>query len=299
MGNRSDQDTVYAFDAASGQVAWKHTYPCKLDPKYYDGGPSATPTFDDGKIYTLSKQGQVFCLQAADGKVLWSAELAGALGAKIPTWGFSSSALIYGNAVLLNVGTRGTALDKNSGKVIWSTGNQAAGYSSFVPFEADGVKALMVLTAQTLAAVDPATGKELWAHPWKTSYDVNAADPIVSGNRVFISSGYNHGAALLEITGAGPKVIWQNKNMRNQHNNCVLIDGALYGFDGDSDSELKCLDFLTGAVKWSEKGLGKRSLTATDKKLIVLSEKGELVIVEANPAAFKPLARSQVLGGKY
>ncbi len=299
MGNRDNQDTVYCFDAASGQVLWKHSYPSKLDPKYYDGGPSATPTIDAGRVYTLSKEGQVFCLEAADGKVVWSVNLAKELDAKVPTWGFSSSPVILGNTVFVNVGTRGTALDKATGNVLWTTGKEAAGYSSFVPFTIGGTRGLALFTAQSVAAVDPETGKELWSFPWKTSYDVNAADPIVAGDHVLISSGYNHGAALLKIVDGKPVRVWENKRMRNQHNNSVLIDGALYGIDGDdSKAELKCLDFKTGEVKWTEKGLGKGALMAADGKLIILAEKGELVIAAADPTAFKPLARWQVLGGR-
>jgi outer membrane protein assembly factor BamB len=299
MGNRDDQDTVYCFDAASGQTLWKHSYPCKLDPKYYDGGPSATPTIDAGRVYTLSKEGEIFCLEAANGKVVWSVNLARELDAKVPTWGFSSSPVIQGNVVYVNVGALGSALDKTTGKVIWTTGKEAAGYSSFVPFTMGATRGLALLTAQTVAAVDPDSGKQLWAYPWKTSYDVNAADPIIAGDHVLISSGYNHGAALLKIVDGKPERVWENKRMRNQHNNCVLIDGALYGIDGDdSKAELKCLDFKTGEVKWTEKGLGKGALMAADGKLIILAEKGELVVAAVDPAAFKPLARWQVLGGK-
>jgi outer membrane protein assembly factor BamB len=146
--------------------------------------------------------------------------------------------------------------------------------------------------------VDPKNGNELWSYPWKTSHDVNAADPIVQDDFVFISSGYNHGAALLRIANGKPERIWENKQMRNQHNNSVLLDGALYGIDGDNNSDLKCLEFKTGDVKWAQKGLGKGALMAADGKLIVLSEKGELVIAAADPSAFKPLARWQVLGGR-
>jgi outer membrane protein assembly factor BamB len=220
------------------------------------------------------------------------------LKAKVPGWGFASSPVILGNAVFLNVGTRGTALDKNTGKVLWTTGDQASGYSSLVPVTLGNTKSLVLFTAQSVAAVEPTTGKELWSYPWKTSYDVNAAEPIVSGDHVFISSGYNHGAALLRINNGKPERVWENKQMRNQHNSCVLINGALYGFDGDSNSDLKCLDFNTGEVKWSQSGLGKGTLMAADGKLIVLAEKGELVIAAADPTAFKPLTRWQVLGGK-
>src|SRR6185295_3790157 len=108
--------------------------------------------------------------------------------------------------------------------------------------------------------------------------DVNAADPIIEGDNVFISSGYNRGAALVKINAGRPTVAWENKNMRNHFNSCVLLNGHLYGFD---ESELRCVELQTGNVKWTERSLGKGSLMAADRKLIVLGEKGELVIAEA------------------
>jgi outer membrane protein assembly factor BamB len=138
-------------------------------------------------------------------------------------------------------------------------------------------------------------GKALWRHEWKTDYDVNAADPIVAGESVFVSSGYNRGAAHLKIAGRQTSVVWENRNMRNHFNSCVLVEGNLYGFD---EGDLKCLNFQTGKVNWSEGSLGKGSLMAADGKLIILGERGQLVVTEASPAAFKPLSRAQVLGGK-
>ena len=126
-------------------------------------------------------------------------------------------------------------------------------------------------------------------------FDVNAADPVVSGARVFISSGYKHGGALLDVSRGSPQLVWENKNMRNQFNSCVLWQGHLYGVD---DNQLRCLAFDTGEVKWTDKISGKGSLMLADGKLIVLSEKGELFVAEASPAGFKPRSRAQVLGGK-
>jgi outer membrane protein assembly factor BamB len=298
MGNRKDRDTVYCFDAATGREIWKHTYDCKLDPKYYEGGPGGTPTVDGNRVYTLSKFGHLFCFDTETGSVLWSRQLVDELGVKVPTWGFSTSVLVDGDRLFLNVGSQGTALDKSTGQVLWQNGTSEAGYATPVPFTMGNQKALAIFAARSLVAVDPADGKEFWSHPWRTSYDVNAADPIIQNDLIFISSGYNRGGALLRVAGAKPSVIWENRNMRNQHNNSVLLDGTLYGFDGDSNSELKAVDFKTGQVKWSQRGLGKGSLMAADGKLIILSERGELVIADANSSAFMPLARAQVLGGR-
>jgi outer membrane protein assembly factor BamB len=298
MGNSDDRDTVYCFDAATGQEIWSHTYDCKLDPKYYEGGPGGTPTVDGDRVYTLSKFGHLFSFEADTGRVVWYRQLVDELGVEVPTWGFASSVLVDGNTLFINVGTHGIALDKATGKLLWTSGTAVAGYATPVPFTMGNRKALAVFATRSLVAVDAATGKALWSHPWRTSYDVNAADPIIHEDHIFISSGYNQGAALLRLTGGKPAVVWQNKNMRNQHNNSVLIDGALYGFDGDRNSDLRSIDFKTGQVNWSHRGLGKGSLMAADGKLIILSERGELVIAAADATAFRPLARAQVLGGR-
>jgi outer membrane protein assembly factor BamB len=306
MGNKDNQDTVYAFDAASGKVAWKHTYDEKLQPKYYEGGPSATPTVDGDRVYVLSKTALLQCLDAANGKVLWTNDVPQSVAAlndgkpaKTPDWGFAGSVLVFNNTLYVNVGKYGTALDK-SGKVLWTTGPEAAGYSTHVPYTLGGKTGLAIFAAKDVAGLDPATGKVLWSHPWKTSYDVNAADPIIQGDLVFISSGYKTGASVVRIANNSPTEVWKSKDaMRNQHNNCILIGDYLYGFDGDdSKAEFKCVEFKTGAVKWAQGGLGKGALTAADGKLILNSEMGELVFVTPDPAAYKEISRAQVIGKK-
>jgi outer membrane protein assembly factor BamB len=151
-----------------------------------------------------------------------------------------------------------------------------------------------VFNSSGLVILDPKDGRELMLHPWRTDWNVNAAIPIVSGDKVFISSGYNVGCALLQVSGDKPVVIWQNKNMRNHFNSCVLWKGYLYGVD---ESQLRCLDWETGDVKWTQRGLGKGSLMLADGKLIIMSDKGKLVIAEASPDEFKELASVKVLSG--
>ena len=294
-GNDGRQDTVYSFDANTGAVVWKYSYDAPVDPHYYEGGPSATPTVDDNRVFTISKRGLALCLDAATGKVVWSKDLASEPGAKVPEWGFAGSALVESGLVIFNVGDAGVALDKTSGKVVWSSGKGSAGYSSPIPFDQGGRHSVLMMALRSIVAVDPKTGRELWQYPWKTLYDVNAADPVIAGDRILISSGYDHGCALLQTTGGRPALQWQNKNLRNHFNSSLIIGDNIYGFD---ESELKCLDLKTGGVKWNEKSLGKGSLMAADGKLIVLGEKGHLVVADASPSAFKPLARAQVIGGK-
>jgi len=295
LGNARDTDTVFCFDANAGTVAWKYSYASKLDPKYYEGGPSATPTVDGDRVYTFSKRGLLQCLEAARGTVIWSKNLMAELKAEMPTWGFAGSVLIEGDLALVNAGSAGAALDKMTGKVIWFSGTGASGYATPVPFEAGSEHAAALAARQDVLAVRVKDGREIWRFPWRTDNDVNAADPIISGNRVFISSGYNRGAGVFDVASPPPKVVWENKNMRNHFNSSVLWKSHIYGVD---ENQLRCLVFDTGEIKWSEKSVGKGSLMMADGKLIVLSERGELMVADATPAAFKPISRAQVLGGK-
>ncbi len=300
MGNANEQDSVFCFDAETGKEIWKHSYPCPLDPKFYDGGSSVTPTVDGDRVFTLSRKGDLFCLDAKTGKVVWSKNLPQELGVEIPTWGFAGSPFVEKNVLLLNIGSHGTALDKTTGKVIWTSDKTPSGYSTAVPADFAGQRSAVFAGAKSIFAVAIKDGKKLWEHEWKTSYDVNAADPIIVGDKVFISSGYDHGCALLQIKDGKATVLWENKNMRNQLNSSVLLNGFLYGFDGNTGpkADLKCLEFETGKVKWTQAKLGAGALMAADGKLIIQTDPGELIIAEATPESFKPISRAQVLGGK-
>jgi outer membrane protein assembly factor BamB len=295
MGNTTNTDWVFCLDAETGKVVWGHSYPCPLAANNFEGGPCATPTVADGRVYTFSRKGDLFCLDSAKGTVIWSRNLNRELGLEIPTWGCASSALVEGAMVVVNMGSAGVALDRKSGKVVWVSAKGPGAYATPVPFKIGSERYLAILSRQSLIAVQAADGHEVWSYPWKTEYDVNAADPIVDGDKVFISSGYNHGGAVLKLTAQTPEKVWENKNMRNHFDSCVLWQGYLYGPD---DNGLRCLAFDTGELKWTYGEFGKGSLMVADGKLVGLSEKGELIIAEPTPAEFKPIARAQVLQGK-
>ena len=298
MGNVAEVDHVYCLDANTGATLWQHSYPCSSkDPNGYPG-TRCTPTVDGDRVYTVSREGHFFCLNAADGKVIWVKNFSKDFGGSAPTWGFAGSPLVEVNLVLVEVGGPGAsvvALNKMTGALVWKNGSEGAGYSSLIAYTEGGQRSLAIFSRETIVGRSMRGGTELWRHPWKTSYGVNAATLIVDGDKLFVSSGYNFGCALLQVSARPPRVLWQNKNMRNHVNSCVLWQNHLYGFD---EGELKCLDFNTGAVKWAQKGYGKGALMVADGKLILYSDNGKLGVAEASPAGFKEISNSQVLGGK-
>ena len=299
IGNENDRDTVYCLNSETGETIWMHSYNSPLEARFFDGGPTSTPTIDSEYVYTLGRQGDLFCFHSADGKVHWSKNIQQETKARIPAWGFSGSPSIHEELLLLNVGEAGTALDKHTGEIVWKSADRDAGYSTPLPIQRDGRWIALMGSAKYYLAVDLNTGEELWRHRWLTRFGVNAADPIIVGDDIFISSGYNRGCALLNISREDPMEVWKSKEMQNQMNSCVLIDGHLYGIDGDTTSErwLKCIEFSTGEVKWSEGDVGSGALMAADGKLIILSERGELIVAAATPMEFKPSARAKVLTG--
>lgn len=299
MGNAKDVDHVFCFDVKTGAEVWKHEYPLDLDKRMFEGGTAATPTIDGDRVYSVSHQGDLFCLDAATGKKVWYKHYQQDLGGKRPQWGFAGSPAVEGNMLILDIGGKGAstvALDKTTGAVVWKSGDDEAGYATPVIATIGGKRTAVLFKGAALIGLDVKDGKELWRAPWKTNYEVNAATPLVVGDRIFISSGYGTGCALFEISGGKATEKWRNKNLKAHIDSPVYSKGCVYGIDGDASSRaaLVCVDFSSGQVKWSQRSIGG-ALVAADGKLIILSEAGELIIADDSPTAFRPLSRAQVL----
>jgi outer membrane protein assembly factor BamB len=297
MGNSNEQEIVWCLDAANGSVEWKHVYPAALNPQYYEGGPGATPTFDSGKVFTIGKWGNVFCLDTKTGRVEWALDLRRE-GFHTNRWGFAGSPLVWHDLLILNAGSAGTALDRRTGRVVWSNGTNSAGYASPVLTHWQGKDIALIFAAKHLVALDPATGKELWRHPWETGWDTNNTDPIARDDKIFLSS-FTHGCALLTPGEGAPQVVYENKALFNNLSPGVLIGDYLYAFSGEAkkDTDFRCIHWPSGELKWSVKDPAFGSVMAIRENLLILTEKGELMLAKPGPTGLQPLARAQILGG--
>jgi outer membrane protein assembly factor BamB len=297
LGNTTNEDTIWCFDALSGKRFWRHSYPALLGPQYYEGGPGSTPTVDGNQVFTISKWGDVFCLDAAKGTVVWQHDLRKE-GLVPNRWGFAGSPLIWHGLVILNAGTAGTALDRATGRQVWCNGTNAAGYASPTLFNAAGRDQVLIFAAKYLLGLDPQTGQELWRHFWETGWDTNNPDPYIWTNHVFISS-FTRGCALLSLRQGKPEVIYDSKVLHNHLSPGVLLGDYLYAFSGEAhmETDFRCISLPRGELKWARKDPAFGSIISADGRLIVLSEKGELLLADASPAGLKPLARAKVLSG--
>ena len=300
MGNLADKDIVWCLNAQTGAVIWKFEYPLSIDKRMFEGGTASTPTVDGNRVYTVSHQGDLFCLDAATGHKVWYKHFQKEFGGRRPQWGYSGSPLVEGKLLIVDVGGKGTstvAFDKATGSVVWKSGDDEPGYASPLVATIAGKRTVVVFKASHLVGLDLKDGQELWRTEWKTSYNVNAATPLISGDRILISSAYGTGSGLYEVSAAGIKERWRNKLLKSHVSTPVIADGHLFGLDGQADPKaaLVCLDLATGAEKWREPGIGG-ALVAAGGRLVVLTEKGELIIAEASSSGFRPLSRTQVLG---
>ena len=187
---------------------------------------------DGDRVFTISKWGDVFCLDAAKGTVLWQRDLRRD-GVKPNRWGFAGSPLVWGDLVILNAGTAGIALDRSTGRIVWSNGTNAAGYASPTRFAAGGREAVLIFAAKHLVALEPQSGRELWRQFWETDWDTNNTDPLVRGERIFISS-FSRGCGLLSVANGKPEITYTNKVLRNHLSPGILLGEYLYAFNGEA-----------------------------------------------------------------
>ena len=251
MGNKADRDIVYCMNAETGKEIWTFPYDC---PGVRNGfpGPRAATSVDDKYVFTVSWQGQLHCLDVRTGKKVWARTMQD-FGCTFANWGCACAPLIHGNRVIYDLG-KIVALDKATGKKIWETKDFTSGYSSPVAFDLNGGTCVAAFPATALVVLDAADGRVVSTYPWQTQGNATVAMPVVVGDRLFVSSGYKRGCALVRPTAGEAEKVWRNKNMSNHVNTCVLHEGHVYGFDGQVGSgvnRLRCINIETGEATWT------------------------------------------------
>lgn len=299
-GHVAGQEVVHCLDASTGRSLWRFSHPVSLDPNLFEGGARATPTVTKEGVYMLSHEGHLLCLNPDSGALLWQKHLVRDFGGRKPEWGFSGAPLVDGERLIVDAGGAAgstLALNRFDGKLIWKSGSAAAGYASPVILPLEPEPALVLFKADGLHGCNPQTGKPLWSFPWETSYQINAATPLqVARDQIFISSGYNTGAALVAISKGAAVQVWRNKNLRAHINSPVLWGDSVFGIDGNTGGgNLVCLNARTGEKRWEEKSVKGGALIVAAGHLIVVSEKGDLVVAEASAEGFRQVHRQTVL----
>jgi outer membrane protein assembly factor BamB len=293
MGAYSDKEYVYAIDAGTGKELWS----AEIGPMFLNGwgdGPRGTPTVDGNRVYAISGQGGLICVEADSGAKVWLVDLHKNLGGETPSWGFAESPLVDGNQVVCTPGaSQGAlaALDKQTGKVLWRSEKltDPAAYSSIVVAEVGGLRQYIQMTADQVVGVAAADGRLLWRSNVAHNNTAVISTPIVHQDHVYVTTGYGAGCGLLKLSpdGKGTKAetVYTNKVMKNQHGGVVLVDDHVYGYS--EGSGWVCQEFKTGKSVWESKKLGKGSLTVADGRLYCYTEdKGTVVLAEAGPGGW-------------
>ena len=300
---RRGQEVVTAYQVETGRELWAHGW----DALYTDStgdGPRATPTWHEGRLYALGALGELRCLDARTGRLVWSKNILKENGASNIPWGMAASPLVVGDKVVVMPGGPNgksvVAYNARTGAHAWGALGDAASYTSPMLVTLAGRRQVLVVTGRSVAGLAPENGAVLWAHPWSNSSGINVAQPIVVGpNRFFISAGYGKGAALVEVGGAGDRLsaaaVWERPSMKNKFNSSVLHEGHVYGLD---EGMLTCVELETGQQKWKARGYGYGQVVLASGHLIVTTEEGAIALVRATPAGHTELARFNALEGR-
>jgi outer membrane protein assembly factor BamB len=301
---RGPQEVVAGYDVQTGRELWTNGWNALFTESLGGDGPRATPTWADGVVYALGATGELRALDEGSGRVLWRTNIIDENGATNLDWGMAASPLVVGETVVvLPGGPNGhsvVAYNRRTGKRVWSALGDKQAYSSPMLVTLGGVPQIIVFAATRLMGLSPHKGELLWDYPWQTPFDINAGQPLLVGdNRIFLSSGYGTGAAVIELTPNGSRFsvreVWRNNRMKNQFTSSVLHEGFVYGLD---EAILACLDVATGQLRWKGGRYGYGQVLLANGQLIVLAENGDLALVRATPERHEELARFPVLNGK-
>jgi outer membrane protein assembly factor BamB len=300
QGSRDRASVVFCLNRADGKTVWSAALGAKLN-KDVGNGPRSTPTVDNDRVYALTENGDLACLNAHNGSPVWRKNILKEFGGNNLGWLISESPLIDGDRVIVTPGGRGAgmvALDKMTGKEIWRATDlsEDASYSSCIAADVGGVRTIMNFTSRAAVGVRASDGKLMWRNSSAANGTANCTTPVFADGKVLFTSDYGTGAALLGLSAQGGEVkaqeLYFTREMKNHHGGVVLLNGYLYGFSGSSG--LTCIEFATGKKMWANRSVGKGSLAYADGMLYLLSEKQVVGLAEANPNAYVEKGRFSI-----
>lgn len=289
----SGENILYCLKVDTAEEVWRYTYEA---PRGRYAGPKCTPVAHNGFVYTFGQGGWFKCNDARTGELIWKRHAVEELGARRPHWQFPSSVRVHGRKAIVNAAESGVALDRETGEVIWVSPPGTGNYATPVLYEDNGRTLAVIVGRDRLYSVDARTGETVWVYPWSTPRSITAADPFIYNGLLYISSGYRHGGALLDISGSEPELLWQNRDLCSHFTSPIIMDGHIYGVNGNAgtSANLKCLDIEDGSVVWS-KELGFGNMMAAAGYIILVTENGSLYIIEADPLGYKEVSSAHNL----
>jgi outer membrane protein assembly factor BamB len=308
---RHDRETVTSYEVTTGRELWAHNYPAIFSESMGGDGPRATPTYHEGRLYSLGGQGEFCCLNAATGELLWHKNVLQEAHASCLYFGMSTSPLIVKDAVIVLSGDPAPAIKgktnhtvlayhKVTGRLLWAALEDKLAYASPMLVTLAGQSQLLVVAEKRIVGLNPGDGAFFWEIPWQVQYGNSIAQPvIVSTNQFVVSAGYGGGCMLVELaretTGFKATQVWKNQNLKNKFNSSVFWNGFIFGLD---EGILTCLDAQTGKRRWKEGRYGYGQLLLASSHLVILSGDGELILVKADPERHQELARLRAISGK-
>ena len=302
--HQGTNDIVRALALADGKELWRSSYRDTF--KFYHGYARATPTYNQGRVYTVSRMGLAHCFDAENGRVLWKKDFLKDYAGQAPNHGFSAPVGVWGDIAYLQPGGSNgnvVAVNKITGALIWRGGNaEKPGYSLPVIISFDKTPTLLCYSANALMGLNPATGALLWTYPRPHPYGNNIVQPVIMGNRIFTGATDNVGSTVIEIRDGQPREIWETKEICPLFTTPVLANGLLFGTSTGKPSNpegLMCFDPGTGKVNWKIKAFEHGQVLAIDGVVLALDgQKGALVMVEPSAEAFREITRFTPLGGR-
>lgn len=296
---RGDYEVVTCYSLTSGKRVWEHKDKARFWDSHAGAGPRSTPTLSGHRIYTLGATGILNSLDVTDGKAFWTRNAASDAGVKVLSWGFTSSPLVVGDLVIVALAGKLAAFDTVDGKPRWFGPDGGGGYSSPQLFSADSTVQVLLMSKAGAVSLSPDNGKVIWTYPWPT--DDRILQPALIGkNDLLLSADLLQGirriSLIRETTSWKIKERWNSVEMKTFFNDMVIHKDYVYGFDGPS---IACVDLANGKRKWKGDRYRGWLLLLTDQELLlVLTERGELALVKADPSRFRELSRIKAISGK-